>query len=912
MTWIGFLIGLFALLLLLPIGWAVFRYYYNKDSVLMVRQNRKRNPRYFASSFEGIFLKAWENRKGTTLMMSHPEKYILSEQVEPEKECKYLVVALNQEFQAPFLTPFQREIYAFGSAHFPIHSKLRAVRARGDLILEKGTQILRWADADGTIAVYDGCDLGISLTSGTAITMGTDCTFRRLYAPVIHFGSYPGQPQEPAYQRDKRIYRLGDVESKAERLRHISHSDTDETGVARASFVTGGAMVVDEDIIVQGSVRARKGVQIADRAVVCGNVFAEEDVYLGKDSTVLGNVFTQGSVYCESGVVIGQQGRVSSVVAREKVVMEQNCFVYGYVSNEMGGICCPRHAGDEREAVRIKAQYLSWPDPPVVLTFADREDFDSLDSQGFRHNPFIREVIIPEGVRKIPDGLFFDCGSLEKVSFPASLEEIGEYAFADCISLQSLDLTGLPGLRKIGRSAFDGCHSIEEVHLPPRTELLDAAAFSNCVSLRRVTYHGKLLETGPFCFQNCPLVEPVPTAPIVEAAPLPPVEEKEGLPQAQPQPVLERPSTPERKTAGPNRKKALAGGALATAALLVFCYGALELAQSQTVVTAVSAPVREEDLYRNQGLAPGEELASVPQQISEERITFSDRVLLRCSWTEEEKAENIAALREFLAQTASRYPQMRSYVMVSPLRIGFEETFISDESALELVQTEKNRLDGLERDFLSQTGDLASSVPVMDTLTEHQSEYLFYRTASSWTALGAYYAVQEFLAAAGLETFPLDSFYETAKQDMMGTLYRPEDSVSERQYYYLYQNYNPLVEQLTKGEAEPMVSLSRGAVGMFLGNKDELMHFDGLAENGRVLMLMGAEDAAVLAPWMVSQFEEIVYVNLPYLHSDEPLFWELFSRYGVTDLLVIEEAESMGEDTFARKLRGQVQLVQQP
>ena len=516
MIWALLTAALFLGLLLLPICWGGYWYYHGKNSVLQVRQDRKRDPRYFSKSFDALFRKAWADRKPDgTLTMSRPERYILVDEAEPEEYagvCEKLVVAEHQDFQPPLGCVFQREIHAAQNAWFPRDSRLRAVYAKGDLILESGTHVERWADADGSVAVYDECDLGISVTSGTAITIGKNCTFRRLYAPVIHTGSYPGQPQSPAYHRDSRIYRMESVEGKKERRRHVSLADTDEQGVARTSFVVGGGVVVDEDIVIQGSVRSQKSVQIADRAVVCGNVYANSDVYLGRNSTVLGSVFTQGSVYCETGAVVGQEGRISSIVARGKVVLEQDCFVYGYLSNEMGGICCPINREDEVAQAPHwdTVEYLAWPKPSSVLTFVDKEDFEKVDSQGFRHNPYIHQVIIPEGVRKIPDSMFFDCRCLERVELPASLEEIGEYAFADCVQLRCPELGRLERLRSIGRSAFDGCVSIQQVELPPNLEKLGPAVFCNCTGLKRVVRGGApLLEMGTHCFQNCPLAEPL-------------------------------------------------------------------------------------------------------------------------------------------------------------------------------------------------------------------------------------------------------------------------------------------------------------------------------------------------------------------------------------------------------------------
>ena len=58
MTWILLTLVLFVFLLLLPFGVAAFWYRRGKHSVLTVRQERKRDPRYFAHSFEALLRQA--------------------------------------------------------------------------------------------------------------------------------------------------------------------------------------------------------------------------------------------------------------------------------------------------------------------------------------------------------------------------------------------------------------------------------------------------------------------------------------------------------------------------------------------------------------------------------------------------------------------------------------------------------------------------------------------------------------------------------------------------------------------------------------------------------------------------------------------------------------------------------------
>ena len=79
------------------------------------------------------------------------------------------------------------------------------------------------------------------------------------------------------------------------------------------------------------------------------------------------------------------------------------------------------------------------------------------------HFPF-RELIVDEGVRKIPDKLFHFCGGLERVKLSETVRIIGHSAFVDCVNLCSV--APLDKVEEIGSRAFFGT-SIRTLDIPP-------------------------------------------------------------------------------------------------------------------------------------------------------------------------------------------------------------------------------------------------------------------------------------------------------------------------------------------------------------------------------------------------------------------------------------------------------------
>ncbi len=84
---------------------------------------------------------------------------------------------------------------------------------------------------------------------------------------------------------------------------------------------------------------------------------------------------------------------------------------------------------------------------------------------------------------------------------------IGEYAFQNCISLESIEIPNT--ILEIGDGAFQGCTSLKEVEILDSVTsigkgvLIGAYAFQNCISLESIEIPNTILEIGDGAFQGC-------------------------------------------------------------------------------------------------------------------------------------------------------------------------------------------------------------------------------------------------------------------------------------------------------------------------------------------------------------------------------------------------------------------------
>lgn len=303
-----------------------------------------------------------------------------------------------------------------------------------------------------------------------------------------------------------------------------------------------------------------------------------------------------------------------------------------------------------------------------------------------------------------------------------------------------------------------------------------------------------------------------------------------------------------------------------------------------------AAPViTDEVLYQNQGLSPGKAMESQPLHTTEELVMFKDRLAYRCVYQREEMVQGINSVNNFLTAAKEKRPDIATYLMFVPLRIAYDDPFTKDPIYQELIAQEKVKLKNVEDQLLFATSNLTKFIPLMNVLENHKEEYIFYRTMPEWTMKGAYYGGQAFLGRTDLGTFPIKVFNEMAKNSTVGLFPEEFQGYEDRQYYYIYGDYNPLVENLDENEKSPMISLTRGGTGAFLGYGDSCYIIPGTTENGRVLMLLGGENATVLAPWMVARFQKIICVNIPFFSTENIDLWKLVEENKVTDLLLVED-----------------------
>lgn len=100
--------------------------------------------------------------------------------------------------------------------------------------------------------------------------------------------------------------------------------------------------------------------------------------------------------------------------------------------------------------------------------------------------------------------------------------------------------------------------------------------------------------------------------------------------------------------------------------------------------------------------------------------------------------------------------------------------------------------------------DPVKSIDIYDSLMSHRTEYIYFRTDHHWTALGAYYAYEDFCQAKGIEPADISS-YETKEFDgFIGSFY------NDTKAQVLKDNPDTVVAYVPKSDATIHVTASDG------------------------------------------------------------------------------------------------------
>lgn len=138
-----------------------------------------------------------------------------------------------------------------------------------------------------------------------------------------------------------------------------------------------------------------------------------------------------------------------------------------------------------------------------------------LDFDCFNSNPALKGVTFPPSLESIGNSAFFECVNFESPVFvPYKITSLENNVFRET-SIPSLD-TGYSGSMTIGDSSFKDCTSLATVNLRLGLTSIDSSAFEGCSGLTEVTLPKTIEVLGDKVFKDC---DGINTINILSASP---------------------------------------------------------------------------------------------------------------------------------------------------------------------------------------------------------------------------------------------------------------------------------------------------------------------------------------------------------------------------------------------------------
>lgn len=102
--------------------------------------------------------------------------------------------------------------------------------------------------------------------------------------------------------------------------------------------------------------------------------------------------------------------------------------------------------------------------------------------------PNAKTITLPNTLEEIDEYAFANCKQLREITIPASVEDIDDYAFMNCTALSSITFTN-GRLEELGDGVFSGCTSLTRIQLPDTLHEIEYNTFDTRVNFT-VTYRG--------------------------------------------------------------------------------------------------------------------------------------------------------------------------------------------------------------------------------------------------------------------------------------------------------------------------------------------------------------------------------------------------------------------------------------
>ncbi len=318
--------GIFSVLVIIPLIPTLLAIYKKEDTApLAVDLGYTQNPRYLAEKFEDEY----QSKKDDFFKTIPIEKELTSSLVKENKGKEFIFyseenIHINDVLSYPVHVVSEQNIEVEKASIF------YALKAKGDITLNAGAEVLRWMDAGNKIELKNKSK--VNTASAKTIVLYPGVEYKKLYASSgIKVFSLEGKDEFENKYVERHMKTKEDIEEDTLYIKEKSYY-INKGSIINQDVIGKGDISVGSKCKIFGTIKANNNLYVAKGTIIYGDLFAEKDIVIEEDCIVLGNIFSHTYVTVGKNTQVGQpKYHHKSLIATKGVTLSQGVVVHNYI-----------------------------------------------------------------------------------------------------------------------------------------------------------------------------------------------------------------------------------------------------------------------------------------------------------------------------------------------------------------------------------------------------------------------------------------------------------------------------------------------------------------------------------------------------------------------------------------------------
>lgn len=135
----------------------------------------------------------------------------------------------------------------------------------------------------------------------------------------------------------------------------------------------------------------------------------------------------------------------------------------------------------------------------ATKTYPVDADVNTIDEYAFQGNTNFKKIaLVGSKVTEIKDHAFANCISLNQITWPESIQKLGENSFEGCSALQEINLPNT--IVNVEKETFNECPNLQTLSLSPDLQSFNVTALNGCTSLSKLKINHVTDELGTYFY----------------------------------------------------------------------------------------------------------------------------------------------------------------------------------------------------------------------------------------------------------------------------------------------------------------------------------------------------------------------------------------------------------------------------